>query len=579
LRIKVITISLGLALLAINAFSQDQWRVNMRFIKSAETTETLFPDEFFEIDSLQIQPKIQQYLNQLYELGYLSAFYKISKVDSLSLNVEFLAGKIYRMVQIRQGNVSDEIMNKVGFKPLKYKNSPFSQRQITKLINSILDYAENHGYPFATVKLDSIQIQDNNISALLNYNSGPSIVFDSLLIDGYDNIKTKYLMTHLGIYPGKLYQEKLIEEIPNKIKLLTFVRIIAEPEISIENGKCQIRLQLQQEKVSQMDGVIGILPNEKEGNKILFTGQLMLDLHNLFASGKRIAFEWQSFDSRSQFLDIMYIHPNLLRTPINIQAGFNLLKQDTTFLNRSLNIELSFLSRNSSQIGFITDFFTSRMISTYAHEEATKLPENYDFNLTYYGLNYKLNRLNDAANPSVGYLLNLKGTAGQKKIMKNPVLADSLYDDILLSSIQIKIDGRLDKYWPLYKFLILRTQFSGGFINGNNLFPGDLYRIGGLKSLRGFTEKSIFASSFGLMNLELRAYLSSDTYFMIFFDQSYIKGTESEHKAQYPFGTGMGLSFNTNSGIFNFALALGKSENQPLAFNYAKIHFGYVARF
>jgi translocation and assembly module TamA len=50
-----------------------------------------------------------------------------------------------------------------------------------------------------------------------------------------------------------------------------------------------------------------------------------------------------------------------------------------------------------------------------------------------------------------------------------------------------------------------------------------LYRIGGLNTLRGFTEKSFYASSFAIANLELRAYLSQDTFFMIFYDQGGIQ--------------------------------------------------------
>ncbi len=566
-------------MLASKAFAMDQWQLRIQFFKSTEASEPLFPDVFMEIDSAQIQSQIQQNLTRLYELGYLSTNYKTTQTDTLAQKVVFYTGEIYKMVQLRQGNISDAIMNKVGFKPLQFRNKPFSHRQLTTLINDILNYAENHGYPFAAVKLDSILIQNNNISAMLNYKSGPPIVFDTLIIEGYNKVKAQYLMTHLGIYQGKLYEEKLIEEIPNKIKLLKFLRMNTPPEISIEEGKCNIRLKLQSEKVSQIDGIIGILPNQKEGDKILFTGQLMLDLHNLFASGKRIAFEWQSFDSKSQFLDVLYFHPNLFKTPINIQGGFNLLKQDTAFLNRSLKLELSILSRNSSQIGFISDFFTSRIISTYGFEGKTQLPENNDFNLNYYGVNIKWNRLNNITYPTAGFSLEFQGAAGGKKIRKNPAFADSLYNEMALNSLQFKLDGMLEKYWKIYKFLILKTRFSGGYIDGDNLFPGDLYRIGGLNSLRGFAEKSIFASSFGLLNLELRAYLSPETYFMTFFDQSYIRNEASNEQDQYPYGMGAGLSFMTNSGIFNFAVALGKSEIQPLAFNYAKIHFGYIARF
>jgi hypothetical protein len=81
------------------------------------------------------------------------------EIDDQHLRVAFFAGEIFRMVSLGQGNVSDEIMNKIGFRPFNIKISHFLT-QITKLLNEILNYAENHGFPFASVKLDSISFQE-----------------------------------------------------------------------------------------------------------------------------------------------------------------------------------------------------------------------------------------------------------------------------------------------------------------------------------------------------------------------------------------------------------------------------------
>jgi outer membrane protein assembly factor BamA len=529
---------------------------------------------------LKIPGVINQKLGQLYELGYLSSTYSVSQLKDNVIKIDFFAGEVYKMISLSKGNVSDEIMNKIGFRPLQYQNKPFSNTSLVKFFDELLNYAENHGFPFASVKLDSISFQQNGLKAQVNYRSGPFIIFDSLIVQGYDRVKASYLMTHLGIYKGKPYEEKLVNEISNKMKLLPFVTLLEEPEILIRYGKCTIALNLKQVKVSEIDGIIGVLPNQKGEDKLLITGQVMLDLRNLFSSGKRLAFEWQSFNANSQLLDAIYYHPNLFKTPINIQAAFDLLKQDTLFLNRSLSLELSLLTKNSSQIGFHTDFFTSRIISTASLEDVTTLPENNDFNLNYYGINYRFNRLDDISQPSKGWAFEFSGSAGQKKIMKNPAIDKAIYNGLELNSLQMKFGGAIDKYWNLYRFLKLRTRLIGGYLDGKQLFPGDLFRIGGLNTLRGFTEKSFYASSFAVANMEMRAYLSQDTYFMIFYDQGAIKDeTKAISNYQYPLGAGAGFSFTTDAGVFSFALAMGKSINQPFAFSYSKIHFGYISRF
>jgi outer membrane protein assembly factor BamA len=562
-----------------HVFAQSK-QVVMRFLKSMESPAALFPEEKMEIDSIKIPGLIDQRLMKLYDLGHLSCTYQISSINDQTISISFFAGEIFRIVTLKQGNVSDEIMNKIGFRPLQYQNKPFSHTSLVKLFNEILTYAENHGFPFASVKLDSISFQQNGLHALLNFRSGPFIRFDSLIVQGYDKVKPSYLMTHLGIYKDKPYEERLIKEISNKIKLLPFVRLVQEPEVQIREGKCIIGLNLQQVKVSQVDGIVGVLPNQKGADELLITGQVMLDLKNLFSSGKSLMFQWQSFNANSQLLDAAYYHPNLFKTPINILGAFDLLKQDTTFLNRSLNLELSILTKNSSQIGFYTDFFSSRVISTTGMEDITELPKNNDFNLNYYGINYSFTRYDNILQPAAGWSFKFSGSAGQKKIIKNPVVDDEIYNQLELNSLQLKFDGSVDKYWDIYRFLILRTNLSGGYLDGKQLFPGDLYRIGGLNTLRGFTEKSLYASSYAIIKLELRAYLSQDTFFMIFYDYGALQDKSTDESGyQYPFGTGAGLSFNTDAGVFSFALAMGKSDNQPFGFNYSKIHFGYISRF
>ena len=541
--------------------------------------EILKPEEL-KVDSVRLNSLINNRQNRLYDLGYLSATYKISKIDQSNVEIEYYAGLVFSMVHLSQGNVSDEIMNKIGFKTIHYNKKPFSNRRVVKLFRNILDYAENHGYPFAAIKLDSIKIEKNEISAWINYESGPLIVFDSLTLNGFEKVKASYLMTHLGIYRGKAYEEKLIKEISNKIKLLPFVSLTSEPEITIKNEKCNIGLQLVQNKVSEIDGIIGVLPNQREDNKLLVTGQVLLHLKNLFSSGKRIRFEWQSYDAESQLLNILYYHPNLFRTPINIQGSFDLLKQDTSFLNRNFLLDLSLISKNSSTIAFKSDFFSSRLISTTGLENINELPENSDFNINYYGLDYSWIRFDDPFLPRKGWSLAVAGSVGQKKILKNAAFPDDVYEDINLKSIQYKMYGAIEKFWPVYRNLVLRTSLEGAYLSGSNLFLGDLYRIGGLRSLRGFAEKSFYASGYGVLNLEARALFAGQTYLMVFFDSGYIiNDLNIANKEQFPFGAGAGLSFSTGAGIFNLVFALGKSATQPFSFSHSKIHFGYVSRF
>ncbi len=46
-----------------------------------------------------------------------------------------------------------------------------------------------------------------------------------------------------------------------------------------------------------------------------------------------------------------------------------------------------------------------------------------------------------------------------------------------------------------------------------------------------------------------------------------------------PFGLGGGLTFETGAGLFTLVYAVGKQFENPIEYNRAKIHFGYINYF
>ena len=119
----------------------------------------------------------------------------------------------------------------------------------------------------------------------------------------------------------------------------------------------------------------------------------------------------------------------------------------------------------------------------------------------------------------------------------------------------------------------------GGFIQNENLFLNEFYRIGGLKSIRGFNEKNFFAKQFGYLNFEQRLFFDQNSYLILFADVGVVENPYNVPEIDHPFSFGTGINLDTDGGLFSFVLALGKSNTQPLSFSYSRIHFGYLARF
>ena len=120
-------------------------------------------------------------------------------------------------------------------------------------------------------------------------------------------------------------------------------------------------------------------------------------------------------------------------------------------------------------------------------------------------------------------------------------------------------------------------------LNGSGLFSktfleNELYRFGGINTIRGFEENSIVASLYGLINTEYRYQLSNSIYIHSIIDFAYLENKLLIQKEKlYGFGFGFGLL--TKAGLLKFNYANGKTENQKFKFSNSKIHLSLKAVF
>lgn len=525
-------------------------------------------------DTLQLAERLQKEVNLLHSEGYLLARVSNVKYDSAIMLAEIYAGGQFKWLRLSPGNLPQLFHSKIGYKPRAYIEEPFKPRRFGKLITNILTFSQNSGYPFASLQLDSIEIQSNNVAASLKYTSGPFIAFDSLHVSGDAEIKQTWLQAYLGIIPLQPFNQEVVSRIETKIKNLPFVKLVELPRVTFQNEVATVHLNLQKVRSNQIDGIIGFLPNEKSDGSTLVTGQFDMELNNLFNSGKSIDVHWQSLKPESQLLDLAYRHPNILHSPLHMEASFYLLKEDSTFINRRGRFEFQY-APSSHQLSFFTRLESSRLLLSNDQQSST-IEEITDFNITYYGLSYRFENISSTRVPRG--IISYVETAVGNKTLRN--LDELQQQGLNKKSTQYLFHVNAQWLNPISKSLGLAFKFNGGKLINDQLFLNDLFRIGGIESLRGFNESFYFAEEYAVGTAELRYHYDDASYLFLFADQSYIYYNLRLNKFEdYPLGLGAGLSLQTKRGRLNLVYALGKSDEQPLSFSLSKFHFGYVANF
>lgn len=461
------------------------------------------------------------------------------------------------------------------------KFTKLGKRVEFELINSefeaMLTYAENHGYPFAEIRFDSLEIIDSTVNVFINFQLNELVKFDSLSIINKKVIRYNFLSSYLGIKVGDVYNESRVKELKNRIEELGFINLKYQPKIYFANEKAVIVLDPEKRNANKFDGLIGVQPSNI-GAKTSIIGQANLYLVNVFGRAERASVDFRSQANQTRDLKIMLSYPYIFSSAFGITGNLDIRRQDTSFSILSRAISIQYLMRANNQINFNYRITESNLLSTKKYSNATELPNNLDVNKRLYGLQFNFEKLDYRLNPSKGYSFIGSGYVGNREVLKNAGLEDSLYKDIKLKSTQFQFAIGIRKFFKLKDRLTLLTSIKSELILADELFNNELLRFGGINDLRGFDEESIFSSNYSFGTIEFRYLLDRNSFVRAFLDQAYYFNQLLSIE-DYPRGVGIGVQLQTKAGMLQLNYALGMQKNSNFNFQTGKIHLGIINYF
>ncbi len=547
-----------------------------------------------KITTAQLTTSLQKVIAQFHNAGYLGA-----SVDSIfTFDSTYIAkihvGRPLQWVKLKKGNVPDVYLIKSGFKEKLFEHKPLNYKELFQLKEDLLVEAENRGYPFATIQLDSIEAENGQFSASLNMDRGKLIFFEKIVVDGNAAIQLNYLANYLGIEAGAVYNKKKLLAIPNRIKELPFLELNTTPSITFYDDKAVLNLSLKKRKASRFDFIVGLLPNTvNEGGaavrRFTLTGDFKGEVYNSFGAGEFIKLQLEQLRPATPKLDLQVNYPYLLKLPFGVDAQLNFFKQDTTFLNVQFDIGIQYLLEGQNYVKAFWNNQSTRLLSvdTISIQKNKQLPDELDLENRTLGLAFATQQLDYRFNPRKGWRLFLKAGVGQKTLKQNSSILSltdtafnyqSLYDSLDMESLQYRIESQIETYLPLGQRATLQLKNTSGFVfSEGSTFKNEQFRLGGNRLLRGFDEASLFVKEFTVFTIEPRLLLSTNSYLYAFADASWVK--DRFEQSDTPIGVGAGISFQTKAGLLGVSLAVGNQKSSGFDFRSPKIHIGYVSLF
>ena len=527
----------------------------------------------------QLNKEINSIYISLINEGYIIASLDSLKHDSLNYTAYLYAGKKHAWLNLAYNKNQQEVITKLGYNEHFFSKRPFKYTELANLLEKIVVYYENNGYPFALTKLDSIQFENEKVSANLIIEKNVFIKLDSLVVEGNVIVNQKFLKRYLNIKNGMPYNEEIFKDASKKLKQLPFLNETKPAILRLTDKQNKLYLFLDKKNASQFDGIVGILPNDK--GQTVITGDVKIKLVNsIIKNGETFDLNWRRLQSQTQDLKARIIYPYLFGLPVGVDYAIKLYKKDTTFIDINNTIGINYYYSGLNHIKAFYKQRNANLISTNGLTSITILPEYADITTKSYGLGFVFEKLDYRFNPKKGISFNAQGSIGNRQIKKNPKINDVAYSTVQLKSSQYQLDGELIGYIKLHKNNILKVSAQFASLFGNQIYKNELFRIGGLRTLRGFDEESIYTSTYVIPTIEYRFLFEKNSNIFVFAEGAwYENNSNNNYVNDTPISVGAGINFDTKAGIFNLGYAIGKQMGNTFDLRTGKIHAGLTALF
>ena len=523
------------------------------------------------IDSLGYQKQFDNYKtleNEIYSLkekltrqGYIDLIINnITKRNDSLFEAKLRLGKKINRIRIYyDSQFNSELLNFINHN----KGDNFFELEISQLeksLDQLNSKIAEQGDPFSTLQLVTLsKLNPDVISANLKIVTNQKRRIDNIIVKGYEKFPKSYIKRFMKLKTGKSFNLNAIKE---KVELLENVRFaskIRDPEVLFTKDSTTLYLYLEKTRTNNFDGFLGFGTNENT-NKIEFDGYLDLRLINNLNYGETLNLFYKSDEIDQQTFRVDADLPYLFSSPVGLQVGLNIFRKDSTFLNAKQYAKINYQINAQQKVGIGINATNS----TNLLENDTNILNDYISN--YYTLQYSYIKpqFYDPLFP-INFWFDLSSGFG------NRTNDFEKQNQSVFNLDTYKIFNLNDKN-SIY------TRLNGAILSSDDYLDNELFRFGGINSIRGFEENSLVANLYGVVNTEYRYRLSNTIFVHSVFDAAYYENQLTDSKEKL-FGFGFGLGLLTNSGLFRLNYSTGKTENRQFKLSDSKVHISLTASF
>ncbi len=513
-------------------------------------------------DALSAQKHAEQMAKSLRSGGWLESQVLENTLDGTVMNSRIQVGKRAKNIHIYIGN--DSIV-KMAIPGVQDDTVRMPVAAVEAFLNRTLAKLESMGYPLSSLRLANLERVGQNLRAGLIAEPGARRQVNDIVINGYDKFPAGHRKQVARLYRNKSVSSENLRAINAEFAKFRFVTQTRYPEILFTKDTTRVYVYLEKAKANRFDGFIGFSnDDEEEGGKVRFNGYLDLLLVNILNTGEEFSLFWKSDGRDQKTFDAAITLPYIFKSPFGLKASLNIFRQDSTFQN----------TRTAINLGYFFNYNT-RVYLGYEATESSDIQNAQSAQISDFKNSFATGTFEFTAYKPEDFLFPEKSRAMLRSGFGKRTSTGG-------DAGQYFIEGSAMHNFYLNEKNIINLRTHNYYLSSEAYLISELFRFGGIRSVRGFNENSLQASLTTSLLTEYRyvlapgLYLHSIADYAYFRDESRAIGTGNSGSL---LGLGFGFGLLTNNGLFNLVYANGTPDGQSIRLSNSIVHLSFQAKF
>ena len=478
-----------------------------------------------------------------------------NKTNDSSFVFKYSLGKVIKKNTIYIGKLSNE--EKILLQ-LEKDTLIIATNEVESFMKNKVALLEKKGYSLANLQLVNQRRIGNDILSDLQLKLNSKRNITDLVIVGYDKFPAGIKKAITKKAKKNTFNQDNLKQINDTFDKLQFINQIKYPEILFTTDSTKIFVYVEKSKPNKFDGFIGFSNDDQ--SKLTFNGYLDLQLQNILNTGEKFNLYWKNDGNKQTSFNIGTELPYIFKSPIGIKANLRIFKQDSTFQNTvtDLNLGYYFTYNTKAFIGYQkTTSVDIQKINSFSLN---------DFTNTFLTSSFEHLELNTDS-----FVFPEKAKVFVKFGTGNRTIASQKTSQFF-TQLDVNYNFNLNQKNSIY----LRNQTF--YLQSDDYVINELFRFGGINSIRGFNENSLQANAYSGIIAEYRYLVATNLYIHSITDFCYFQDKTSITEDRL-LGLGFGFGLFTKNGLFNLVYANGSTSDQAIKLSNSIVHISFKTNF